>query len=65
MEGEGRRGGVELDFSLQTGEPCAAKVIGFYRNGWAARIGQLAQQIGKHLETDALELAILIERAVE
>jgi hypothetical protein len=64
MEGEGRPGGVELDFAIYSGTPCAVKVIGFLRNGWSSRVGQLTKEIAEHLSVPPLELAEEIERVV-
>ena len=60
-EGDGLPGGVELDFSLDDGAPCGAKVIGFQKNGWIDRVPKLAKLIGKHLGVPAstIEQAIL------
>ena len=52
VEGDGRPGGVELDYSLDDGSPHAVKVIGYFRNGWQVRTKQLVSIISDHLVVD-------------
>ena len=56
-EGDGRPGGIELDYSLDEGMPCGAKVIGLKKYGWSSRIKELAEILSEHLSVDS---AILI-----
>jgi hypothetical protein len=50
MEGAGRPGGIELDYSLSTGKPCAIKVIGFRRHDWPKHLDRLTGVIADHLD---------------
>lgn len=62
-EGEGHPRGIELDYSLSNGEPCAVKVIGFHRNCWSRNIENLALLIATHLSVDPVDITSAIERA--
>jgi hypothetical protein len=61
-EGDGLPGGIELDFSIDDGAPCGAKVIGLKKYGWSARLDDLAALLSKHLSLEPSMLAHLIER---
>jgi hypothetical protein len=63
-EGEGLPGGVELDYALADGSPCAATVIGFRRNGWPERVDELAGIVGRHLSIGPRRIAGVIRDAV-
>jgi hypothetical protein len=63
-EGEGLPGGVELDYALADGSPCAATVIGFRRNGWSERVGELTGIIGRHLSIGPRRIAEALRAAV-
>ena len=60
VEGNGLPGGVELDYSIESGLPCGAKVIGFRKYGWADHIPCLSAVIAVHLgiDTDYVTAAI-------
>jgi hypothetical protein len=51
-EGDGLSGGIELDYSIDNGIPCGAKVIGFKKYGWPSRLRELAEFLSKHLSVD-------------
>lgn len=63
-EGEGLPGGVELDYALTDGSPCAATIIGFRRNGWPERVEELAGIIGRHLSVSSRTAVEAIRAAV-
>ena len=63
-EGEGLAGGVELDYALADGSPCAATVIGFRRNEWSQRLEELAGIIGRHLSVGPRRIATAIRAAI-
>jgi hypothetical protein len=63
-EGEGLPGGVELDYALADGSPCAATVIGFRRNRWPERVDALAGIIGRHLSIGPKRVAAVIRAVV-
>jgi uncharacterized protein YuzE len=62
LEGDGLSGGIELDYSVETGEPCGITVIGYLRNGWAQNIWELAQKASQHLRIDPVQIKLAIER---
>lgn len=49
VEGDGLPEGVELDYSIQSGEPCGVTVIGYNLYGWANRTDKLAKIVADHL----------------
>lgn len=63
-EGEGRPKGVELDYSIDSGRPCGAKVIGFKRNGWTDKVSVLADELSKHLAVERGRVVDAIKRAI-
>jgi hypothetical protein len=63
-EGDGAAGGIEIDYSIETGEPCGAKVIGFKRNGWNRRVAELVKVIALHLPAKEKEILNAVEKAV-
>jgi hypothetical protein len=63
-EGDGYPGGVEIDYSIDTGEPCGAKVIGFRRNGWDRRVRELATLIASHLPAKDEEIVNAVKKVV-
>jgi hypothetical protein len=64
-EGDGRPGGIELDYSIDEGVPCGAKVIGLKKYGWPNRLGELAEILSKHLSIDPSILTRDIARHME
>jgi uncharacterized protein YuzE len=62
-EGDGLPRGIEIDYSMDDGAICGAKVIGFERNGWASEIANLARQLAGHLRVSPADLAIAIVNA--
>jgi hypothetical protein len=64
-EGDGRPGGIELDYSLDEGIPCGAKVIGLKKYGWPSRLKELAEILSKHLSIDPAILTSDIARHTE
>jgi hypothetical protein len=54
VEGTGLAGGIELDYSVETGAPCAVTVLGLDRNGWLKdkKLTKLAEVIGEHLSAN-------------
>ena len=63
-EGDGRQGGIELDYSVENGRPCGAKVIGFTRYGWSNNLGELARIVGNHLSIGTEEVVDAIKEAL-
>lgn len=63
-EGDGRPGGLELDYSVEDSSAVGAKVIGFERNGWRAKIDTLAGLVADHLSVDKQAVKSAIKRAV-
>lgn len=68
-DGDGRPEGVELDYD-ENGFPCGVTVIGYRRNGWEHRAGDLARIAGEHLsarlpEAEVTRLYDVITGAVE
>lgn len=49
VEGTGLPDGVELDFKLDSDEPCGATIIGFQAHRWPDRLPELAGIIANHL----------------
>lgn len=64
VEGDEADGGVELNYSVETGEPIGVTVIGFTRNGWNDRIGSLARLVAGHIGADEGSAMALIELAL-
>ena len=63
-EGDGFPRGVEIDYSLKTGKPCGAKVIGFQRNGWHERINELARFMAKHLPVEDKDILNAVKKVI-
>jgi hypothetical protein len=63
VEGDGLPNGLELDFSVESGEPCGATVIGYRRNHWQDESDRLAKLIGSHMSVDPSEIVLLIRNA--
>lgn len=49
IEGTGQPDGVQLDFALDTNNPCGVTVIGFSHYGWPERLPELATLVAEHL----------------
>ena len=62
LEGEGRPDGIELDYAVDDGRPCAVTVFGYMRHGWIPRLRELAQIAGSHLSIDPLKIVRKIEK---
>jgi uncharacterized protein YuzE len=62
VEGEDLDRGLELDFSLEDGTPVGVTVLGYYRNGWSSRVGDLAEIASAHLSSSRSEVEALIRR---
>ena len=62
-EGEGLPRGVEIDYAVDNGVPCGAKVIGFERNGWSEETKALAALLSRYLDVSATDIAIAIVKA--
>jgi hypothetical protein len=63
VEGTGLPGGVELDYALESGEPCGVTVIGYARNGWADRACDLADVAARHLSVGSAKILTAIRVA--
>ena len=63
-EGDGLENGVELDYAVADGKPCAATVVGFHRHRWEANVAGLAQIISGHLNIVDQPVAVAIRGAV-
>lgn len=63
-EGDGFPYGVEIDYSVETGQPCGAKVIGFQRNGWHERMPELAHFMAKHLPANDRDILDAVKQVV-
>ena len=63
-EGDGLPFGVEIDYSIKTGAPCGAKVIGFERNGWRNKIPELANLIASHLSVEDKDVLHAVKKIV-
>jgi hypothetical protein len=64
VEGEGRPGGIELDFALDSETPCAIKVIGFHRNGWGKMTDRLSGIAADHLDVSITAVKQAIDGAI-
>jgi uncharacterized protein YuzE len=64
VEGEGCAGGLQLDYALADGKPCAATVIGFRRNGWPDRLSELAGLVARHLGVAPDDVSRALQPAV-
>jgi hypothetical protein len=62
-EGDGLPDGIEIDYSLETGAPCGAKIIGFDRYGWDRDVKRLASVIAAKLEVKRSEILKAIKNA--
>lgn len=62
MEGDGLPDGLELDYAIESGEPCGATVIGFHRYHWETSQEHLAQVVAQHMSVDAVEMGSLIQQ---
>ncbi len=49
VEGTGLEGGIELDYDVKSGMPCAVIVFGYFRNGWPERAEALSRIVSRHL----------------
>lgn len=64
VEGGGLPGGVEIDYAIGSGAAVGATVVGYARNGWHAKVSELAQIIAEHLSVDPQRSKRAIEQAV-
>ena len=64
VEGDGLPGGIELDYSLQSGALCGITVIGYARNLWNEKFSELVAIVSDRLEIDPFKASQEIERAV-
>jgi len=62
-EGDGRLGGIELDYALNDGSPAGATVIGYFRNRWPEKADELVRVIAEHLSVPSGELAAAVKAA--
>lgn len=65
VEGDGRPGGVELDYSQKDGSPCGVTVIGYKKNGWPQKVSALASIIGNHLTLKPQVIKSTIEKVMD
>jgi hypothetical protein len=63
-EGEGRPGGIELDFAISDGSACGVTVIGFRRNGWEQNGERLYGLIADHLNVSVGKVKSAILEAI-
>jgi hypothetical protein len=49
VDADRRDGGLNLEFSQETNEPCSVTVIGYRHNLWNERMNELASVVSKHL----------------
>ena len=64
IEGDGLPGGVEIDYSIASGEVCGVTVVGYVRNQWPDKLNELATIIAKYLAIDPARSVGVIKRAV-
>jgi hypothetical protein len=64
-EGDGRAGGIELDFAIEGGTPCGLTVIGFRRNGWSDNLDRLIGLAADHLNVPIETVKEAIGRALK
>jgi hypothetical protein len=62
-EGDGLPEGIEIDYSIETGAPCGAKIIGFDRYGWNRNVKRLASVIAAKLDVKRSEILVAIKNA--
>ncbi|MDB5643270.1 MAG: hypothetical protein JWN07_2587 [Hyphomicrobiales bacterium] len=63
VESEGAPEGVDLDFRLDTEEPCGVTVLGYRRDGWPKRLDELAGIAARHLAVSPDAVLSLIRHA--
>lgn len=63
-EGDGVPNGIELDFTLDSGIPCGATVIGFRQYEWHNYLEQLGAIIARHLGMRGLDVESAVQSAV-
>jgi hypothetical protein len=56
--------GIILRWSLESGEPSGATIVGFRRYGWRQRLPQLLAVVRGHLHAPEHEMRAAIERAI-
>jgi uncharacterized protein YuzE len=49
VESEGVLAGLDLDYKLDTDEPCGVTVMGYQQYGWPSRLHELAEIAAQHL----------------
>ena len=64
-EGDGLPRGIELDYTLDSGKPVGAKVIGFERYGWRIDTKELATIIAHHLRISPRTVREAIQNSIE
>jgi len=62
-EGDGRPGGIELDYALSDRSPCGATVVGYRLNRWPEKGDELVREIAQHLAVSSSELAAAVKAA--
>jgi len=60
VEGTGFAGGIELDYDIKSGMPCAVLVFGYFRNGWPEKTEALSKIISEHLAVSGEGLSATI-----
>jgi len=55
-EGEGIPNGIELNYALETGNPCGVTIIGYRLYEWPNHLDELGAIIGRHLGVSRLRV---------
>ncbi len=62
-EGEDRPGGIVYRYAVEDDTPCGLTIVGFRRNEWHTKPGDLAKLIADHLGADVTQIEPVIREA--
>jgi len=62
-EGEDRHGGVVYRYAMDDNAPCGVTIVGFRRNGWHEKLGDLAKVVADQLGAEIEQVEILVRES--
>jgi hypothetical protein len=62
-EGEDRPRGVVYRYAMDDDAPCGVTIVGFRRNGWHEKLGELARFVAAQLGAEPEQVAALVRES--
>ncbi len=62
-EGEDGPGGVVYRYAMDDNAPCGVTIVGFRRNGWPEKLGELAKLVADQLGAEKEQVETLVRES--